>query len=117
MYKPLDSGLKLVKKFSTKCKLTYIESRPNILKIIRFKIRGAVIGAVALSTQKIDKASKKTTKRKGKEDETTLIYLTTLWMRDFDMFFSMRKRFHFITRKTFNMHVPSFHVYKLFVFA
>ena len=105
------------KQFSTKCKLTYFELRPNILEIIKFKIKGAVIGAVALSTQKIDKASKKTTKRKGKEEETTLIYLTTRWMRDFDVFFSMRKGFHFITRKTFNVHVPSFHVYQLFVFA
>ena len=69
MYKPLDSGLKLVKKFSTKCKLTYIESRPNILEIIQFKIRGAGIGAVALSTQKIDKASNKVTKLKGNEEE------------------------------------------------
>ena len=69
MYKPLDSGLKLVKKFSTKCKLTYIESRQNILEIIQLKIRGAVIGAVALSTQKIDKASNKVTKLKGNEEE------------------------------------------------
>ena len=115
LFKLLD----LYKKFSTKCKLTYLESRQNILEIIQFKIKakGAVIGAVALSTQKIDKASKKTTKLKGKEEETTLIYLTTRWMRDFDVFFGMRKGFHFITRKTFNMHVPSFHVYQLFVFA
>ena len=58
-----------MKKFSTKCKLTYIESRPNILEIIQFKIRGAVIGAVALSTQKVDKASNKVTKLKGNEEE------------------------------------------------
>ena len=63
LFKLLD----LYKKFSTKCKLTYFELRPNILEIIKFKIKGAVIGAVALSTKRQIKHQKRLQNAKEKK--------------------------------------------------